>query len=214
MARVKVLGGTGFAGGNIVRVAVERGHEVTSYSRNLPAEPVEGANYVSGSVFEPAFLATVIADADVVIEALSPRGELEGKLEGVVAELSKLAQDAGVRLGVVGGAGSLLIAPGGPKLMDTAEFPAEFLPEARTGEALLEALQGSAADLAWFYVSPAAGFGAWVPGDATGNFRIGGDILLVDGQGNSNISGADLAMALVDEIESPGHSRKRFTVAY
>lgn len=214
MAKVKVLGGTGFAGSNVVRVAVNRGHEVTSYSRNLPAEAVPGATYVTGSVFEADFLAEVVADADVVVETLSPRGELEGKLEGVVAELSTLAQNAGVRLGVVGGAGSLLLAPGGPKLMDTDGFPAEFLPEAITGEALLEALRVSPAGLDWFYLSPAAAFGAWVPGEATGTFRIGGDVLLVDGDGNSNISGADLAAALVDEIESPAHSRRRFTVAY
>ncbi|MHA7270113.1 NAD(P)-dependent oxidoreductase [Arthrobacter sp. HLT1-20] len=213
MAKVKVLGGTGYAGRNIVKVAVERGHEVTSYSRNLPAEPVAGARYVTGSVFEPAFLAHVVADADVVIETLSPRGDLAGKLEGVVAELSELAQNAGVRLGVVGGAGSLLVAPGGPKLMD-GEFPVEFLPEATTGAALLEALRGSAEELDWFYVSPAASFGAWVPGEATGTFRIGGDVLLVDASGNSNISGADLAAALVDEIETPAHRRARFTVAY
>lgn len=213
MAKVKVLGGTGYAGSNIVRVAVERGHEVTSYSRNLPADAVEGANYVTGSVFDPDFLAQVVADADVVVETLSPRGDLEGKLEGVVAELSVLAQDAGVRLGVVGGAGSLLVAPGGPKLMD-GDFPAEFLAEATTGEALLEALRVSAGALDWFYVSPAAAFGAWAPGEATGTFRIGGDVLLVDADGNSNISGADLAAALVDEIESPAHRRQRFTVAY
>ncbi|POH58987.1 NAD(P)-dependent oxidoreductase [Arthrobacter glacialis] len=213
MAKVKVLGGTGYAGSNIVRVAVERGHEVTSYSRNLPADAVKGANYVTGSVFDPDFLAQVVADADVVVETLSPRGDLEGKLEGVVAELSVLAQDAGVRLGVVGGAGSLLVAPGGPKLMD-GDFPVEFLAEATTGEALLEALRVSAGELDWFYVSPAAAFGAWVPGEATGTFRIGGDVLLVDADGNSNISGADLAAALVDEIESPAHRRQRFTVAY
>ncbi|POH73543.1 NAD(P)-dependent oxidoreductase [Arthrobacter glacialis] len=213
MAKVKVLGGTGYAGSNIVRVAVERGHEVTSYSRNFPADAVKGANYVTGSVFDPDFLAQVVADADVVVETLSPRGDLEGKLEGVVAELSVLAQDAGVRLGVVGGAGSLLVAPGGPKLMD-GDFPVEFLAEATTGEALLEALRVSAGELDWFYVSPAAAFGAWVPGEATGTFRIGGDVLLVDADGNSNISGADLAAALVDEIESPAHRRQRFTVAY
>lgn len=214
MAKIKVLGGTGYAGSHVVREAVKRGHAVTSYSRSLPADPVSGAEYVTGSALERSFLAQVVADADVVVEALSPRGEMVGKVEGVVAELAALALEAGVRVGVVGGAASLLVAPGGPKLMEAGGFPEEILDEARTGEALLEALRASDERLDWFYVSPAASFGAWVPGEATGAFRIGGDILLVDADGNSNISGADLATAIVDEVETPAHSRKRFTVAY
>lgn len=214
MARIKVLGGTGYAGSHIVAEAVERGHEVTSYSRTTPAAPVEGATYVTGSVFDDAFLTQAVTETDVVIETLSPRGELEGKLEGVVDKLADLAQGAGIRLGVIGGAGSLLVAEGGPKLMDTEGFPSEFLPEVRTGEALLKALQARPEQLDWFYVSPAAGFGAFAPGQATGTYRVGGDVLLTDEQGNSFISGADLATAVVDEIEAPAHRRRRFTVAY
>lgn len=214
MARIKVLGGTGYAGSHIVAEAVKRGHEVTSYSRTTPAEPVEGATYMTGSVLDDAFLAQAVTDADVVIETLSPRGELEGKLEAVVDKLLDLARDAEARVGVIGGAGSLLVAEGGPKLMDTEGFPTEFLPEVRTGEALLEALRAAPENLDWFYVSPAAGFGAFAPGEATGTFRVGGDVLLTDEQGNSFISGADLATAVVDEIETPVHRRRRFTIAY
>ena len=214
MTRIAVLGGTGYAGSHIVAEAARRGHEVTSYSRTTPAEPVGGVTYVTGSVFDDAFLAQVVTDAEVVIETLSPRGELEGKLEDVVDKLIDLARAAGTRLGVIGGAGSLLVAEGGPKLMDTDGFPAEILPEVRTGEALLETLRGTEEDLDWFYVSPAGGFGAWAPGEATGRFRIGGDVLLTDEEGDSFISGADLAAAVVDEIETPTHSRRRFTVAY
>jgi putative NADH-flavin reductase len=79
---------------------------------------------------------------------------------------------------------------------------------------VLEDLLASPEDLDWFYVSPAAGFGAWDAGEATGTFRIGGDILLQDAAGASRISGADLAVAVVDEIETPAHRRQRFTVAY
>lgn len=214
MARVKVIGGTGYAGSNIVREAVTRGHDVTSYSRKLPENPVDGATYVTGSVLDHSFLVQAVSDADIVLEAVSPRGEMVGKVEGVLGQLIELTRESGVRLGVVGGAASLLVAPGGPKLMDAGSFPAEILPEAKTGEALLTALRASDQELDWFYVSPAGGFGAWVPGEATGKFRIGGDILLVDDAGESNISGADLATAVVDEIETPAHSRQRFTVAY
>ncbi|WP_425862044.1 NAD(P)-dependent oxidoreductase [Arthrobacter sp. TWP1-1] len=214
MAKINVIGGTGYAGSNIVREAVKRGHDVTSFSRNLPENPVEGAKYLTGSVLDSGFLAQTVTDADVVIEALSPRGELVGKLEGIVDQLLPLVQSAGARVGVIGGAGSLLVAPGGPLVMDTPGFPAEILPESKTAGQLLETLKGSAAELNWFYVSPAGGFGGFAPGEATGAYRTGGDVLLVDDQGNSNISGADFGMAIIDEIESPAHTNQRFTVAY
>jgi len=79
---------------------------------------------------------------------------------------------------------------------------------------VLDDLRASDESLDWFFVSPAGGFGAWVPGEATGVFRVGGDVLLVDANGDSNISGADLALAIVNEIETPAHRRARFTVAY
>ncbi|PYI37990.1 NAD-dependent epimerase [Arthrobacter psychrolactophilus] len=214
MAKINVIGGTGYAGSNIVREAVKRGHDVTSFSRNLPETPVDGARYVTGSVLDADFLATTAAGADVVIEALSPRGELVGKLEGVFDALLPHVKGSGARLGVIGGAGSLQVAPGGPLVMDTPGFPAEILPESKTAGALLETLKAGSDKLSWFYVSPAGGFGGFAPGEATGAYRTGGDVLLVDDEGNSNISGADFALAVVDEVESPAHNNQRFTVAY
>jgi len=79
---------------------------------------------------------------------------------------------------------------------------------------VLAALRETAADVDWFYLSPAASFGSAAPGEATGRYRIGGDVLLTDADGNSNISGADYATAFVDEIEKPAHRRQRFSVAY
>ena len=92
-------------------------------------------------------------------------------------------------------------------------------PEAHKGEALgqadvLAALRETTADVDWFYLSPAASFGSYSPGEATGHYRVGGDVLLADADGNSNISGADYAKAFVDEIEQPEHRRQRFSVAY
>lgn len=214
MAKIKVIGGTGYAGSNIVREAVKRGHEVTSLSRRLPESPVDGATYITGSVLDTNFLTQNIGEADVVIEALSPRGELVGKLEDVVADLLPLVAAAGARLGIIGGAGSLQVAPGGPLVMDTPGFPAEILPESRTAGRLLEMAKEASAELDWFYVSPAGGFGAFAPGEATGAYRTGGDVLLVDDAGNSNISGADFGLAVIDEVESPAHRNQRFTVAY
>ena len=78
----------------------------------------------------------------------------------------------------------------------------------------LAVLLQTAPDVDWFYLSPAASFGSYAPGEATDRYRVGGDVLLTDADGNSNISGADYAKAFVDEIEQPAHRRQRFTVAY
>jgi uncharacterized protein len=214
MARIHVLGGTGYGGSNIVREAVKRGHEVTSFSRSMPAEPVEGARYVTGSVFDDAFLAEAVTGADVVFGSLSPRGELEGKLQKVVDTLIRLATDAGVRLGLLGGASVMPVSPGGPRLFDVTDTRPEILPEVQAGIDVLDALQHAPQELDWFYVSPATGFGSWAPGEATGRYRTSEDVLLVDENGDSNISGADLAKAVVDEIEDPKHRRTRLHVAY
>ncbi len=216
MTRITVLGGTGYAGRNIVRVAAERGHTVTAYSRNEPASPVEGVEYRTGDVQDPEVIRAAVTGTDVVVSAVSPRGELEGtgKLRGIEQRVAEEAARAGVRFGVVGGAGSLFVSEGGPRVADTPEFPDAIKPEAAELAAVLEDLQSSAAELDWFYVSPAGGFGEWAPGEATGTYRTGGDVLLVDESGESQISGADFADAVVSEIEHPEHRRERFTVAY
>ncbi len=212
--RINVLGGTGYAGSHIVREAVKRGHAVTSYSRSVPENRVDGATYRTGNVLDDAFLAEAVVDADAVFEALSPRGELEGKLEGVRDRLIPLAAEAGVRLGILAGASSLQVAPDGPRLLDVKPPAPEILGEVMAGVTLLDTLREGPENLDWFAVSPAASFGAWAPGEATGAYRISGEVLLVDDEGQSKLSGADLAVAVLDELEAPRHRRQRFHVAY
>jgi putative NADH-flavin reductase len=214
MARITVVGGTGYAGGHIVAEAASRGHEVTSWSRNAPSAPVDAVTYRVGSVLEEANLAEAVAGADVVIEAVSPRGDMAEQVQGLVAALADLAERAGARLGVIGGAGSLLVAEGGPRVLDTPGFPDEFKAEANELTRALGDLRARGGGLDWFFLSPAGGFGAYAEGERTGTYRVGGDVLLTDAEGASFVSGADLAIAVVDEIEHPAHSRQRFTVAY
>lgn len=211
---MNVLGGTGYAGAKIVAEAQRRGHAVTSFSRSRPADPVIGVEYRTGSVLDPAFLAESTADADVVFDSLSPRGELAGRLEGVVDQLIHLLQGTGVRFGVLGGASSLHVTQGGPLLFDANPMPPEVVPEVRTGMAILDTLRGAGPGLDWFYISPAAEFGGWEPGELTGAYRTSDDVLLVDATGRSFLSAADLALAVLDEIEAPKHRRRRFHVAY
>ena len=113
------------------------------------------------------------------------------------------------RLLVVGGAGSLEVAPG-VQLVDTPGFPSEYKAEALAGRAFLNLLRGEMA-LNWTFLSPSAFFG---PGERTGKFRIGENQLLTDSNGKSWISQEDFAIAMLDELEVPHHPRERFTVGY
>jgi putative NADH-flavin reductase len=216
VARITVLGGTGYAGAAIAAEAARRGHQVTAVSRTAPAEPVEGVEYVTGSVRDAAVLDSVLAGRDVVISALSPRAGLEGQLEAVAAELATRLDGTGTRFGYVGGASSLLVEEGGPRLWDITRehVPDEVRPEIEAGLTVLDDLRATPETLDWFYVSPPEKFGAWEPAPATGRYRLGGEVLLRDEQGRSLISAADLAVAVVDEIEQPRHRRARFTVAH
>ena len=214
MASITVLGGTGYAGGHIVDEAAARGHRVTSWSRSLPERQVAGVTYRTGSVTDEVTLAEAVQGADVVILALSPRGPMAGEVEKVADALITRLTGTDTRLGVIGGAGSLQVAPGGPRLVDGDGFPDAFKAEALELTRVLTELRASDDSLDWFFLSPAANFGAYNPGERTGHYRVGGDVLLTDEQGTSAISGEDLAVAVVDEIEHPAHRRERFTVAY
>ncbi|MFT4231069.1 MAG: NAD(P)H-binding protein [Microbacterium sp.] len=213
MARIVVIGGTGYAGSNIVAEAASRGHDVVSVSRKAPESPADGVDYVQGSVLDLDALAEVLEGADVVISAISPRGDMAD--QGVVA-LQGLADrlvGSGTRLGVVGGAMGSLSAPGGPRLWDLG-VPEQYRHEAQVGIAGLELLQASDERLDWFLVHPPKVFGAYSPGERTGSYRDGGEVVVEDADGESYISGADFAVAVVDEIETPKHRRERFTVGY
>ncbi|WP_067201780.1 NAD(P)-dependent oxidoreductase [Microbacterium sp. XT11] len=213
MARIVVLGGTGYAGRHIVAEAVSRGHQVVAVSRSAPADPVDGAEYVQGSVLDIPALGGVFEGADAVVSALSPRGDMENAVLGVLADVAERLTGTSTRLGVVGGAGGSLVAPGGPRLFDL-DFPEEYKHEAQVGIDSLALLEKTDAALDWFFVHPAEVFGPWAEGERTGHYRDGGDVLVRDADGKSYISGADFAVAVVDEIEQGRHHRERFTVGY
>lgn len=212
MALIAVLGGTGYAGRHIVSEAVDRGHSVLSVARSVPSERVAGATYVEGTLLDVPGLVAQLEGVDVVVSAIAPRGDMEGFVRPNLAALNTVLPDS-VRIGVIGGAGGSLVAPGGPRVVD-AGFPEEFKAEALEAIGVLEDLQGDVSGRDWFFVHPAGGFGAWAPGERTGVYRDGGDVIVTDAEGESFISGPDLAVAVLDEIENPKHSRERFTVGY
>lgn len=216
MAQITVLGGTGYAGAAVVAEAARRGHEVTSLSRTQPTTRIEGVNYVSGSALDADVLDTVLPGRDVVFSALAPRGDMAGKLEGIVDVLISRLAGTSTRLGYTGGASSLQTEVGGPTLWEVSkdQLPADVKPEIETGIAVYAALQASPESLDWFFVSPPADFGSWLDTPEKGTYVLGGDVMLKDADGNSTISAADLAIAVVDEIETPNHRRARFTAIH
>lgn len=212
MTSIAIIGGTGYAGSHIAREALARGLHVTTVARTAPVETIPGVTHVAGSLADQALVEQLAADHDVLAVAVHATGD--PALLDVTPALAKAAANGGARLGFVGGAGSTLVAEGGPRLVDTDAFPAEYKPEALAHGEVLEFLRADDSDLEWFYVSPAAGFGAWAAGEATGSYRTSGDVLLADADGNSAIGGADFAKAFVDEIVTPQHRNARFHVAY
>lgn len=211
--QVAVIGGTGFAGAHIVEAAAVAGLDVTSFSRGESAMQIANVAYETGSIADPVTRARALDGADVVIVAISPRGDMAGQVRPVIAAMAADAEAAGVRLGVIGGAGSLHVSEGGPLLVDSG-FPEEIKPEAIEMGQVLDDLRAAPDSLDWFFVSPAATFGAHAPGVYRGEYRVGGDVLLTDENGDSEISGADFGVAVIDEVVDPKHRRSRFTVAY
>jgi putative NADH-flavin reductase len=212
MATIVVFGGTGYTGSNIVREAASRGHQVISVSRSEPKERVEGVRYEVGAA--EAVAARVIPGADAVVASLAPRGDMAGRLVEVYRELARLSAAAGARYLQVGGFSSLRPAPEAPRFVED-EIPEEYRAEALEGEATRVMLVDEAPEeLDWVFVSPAGAYGAWAAGERTGTYRVGGEVALFDAEGGSNISGADFASAIVDEIETPAHHREHLGVAY
>ena len=213
MARIVIIGGTGYVGGHIAAEAASRGHEVVSVSRTEPEGPVDGVAYEHGSVLDLDGLAGALSRADVVVSAISPRGDMADRGVEALAGLTERLAGTGTRLGVVGGAMGSLSAPGGPRLWDLG-VPEQYRHEAKVGIDGLDLLQATQPELDWFFVHPPKVFGAWEPGERTGRYRTGGDVVVEAADGSSYISGADFAVAFVDEIENPAHRRDRFTVGY
>lgn len=213
MTTIAVVGGTGYAGGHVVREAVARGHDVTVFSRHAPAERVAGVTYETGAIADRETLRQATAH-QVVVVALPARATDAGPLVDALPALADSVVAAAGRLGVVGGAGSSLVGPDGPRLVDTPEFHDDWKPEALAHADVLAWLRDSDDRLDWFYVSPAALFGAYAPGEDLGAYRTGGDVLVTKDDGSSEISGVDFARAFVDEIEQHAHPRQRFTVGH
>jgi hypothetical protein len=216
MSRISVIGGTGYAGSAIVAEAAARGHEVTAVSRSLPDAPIQDVTYVQGDATDEAALSAPIGGADVVVAALAPRGPLvAGIFRDVYRAIARLADAAGVPLFVVGGYSSLRPAPGADRFVtDLSHVPAELHGEILAGAALIiEDLPATPATLDWVFVSPPLRFGAHVPGERLGRYRLGDDVAVQPEDGGA-ISAPDYALGFVDLIEKGDHHRAQVNLGY
>ena len=219
MTTIAIFGGTGYAGSAIRDEALKRGHRVISVTRKLPDGSAAGPDleFRQGTVHDAALVDQVAAEADVIVVSIrfAPGGSGDGvKLIDAFPALTRAAAAHGTRLGVVGGAASLLVAEGGPRLIDTPEFPDQFKGEAGSAAEVLEALRADTTGADWFFVSPAAGVRFLQPGPADRQVP-GGRRHPADRRVRQV---GDLRRRLRPGVRRrdrhPRHHRTRFTVAY
>jgi uncharacterized protein len=220
--KIALIGATGFVGSAVLAEVLQRGHRVSALARD-PAKLSEQQRkqerlaVVKADVLDAAQVAAAVEGHDAVIDAYNPGWNAPNLyatfLNGTRAIVQGVKRARVKRLLVVGGAGSLYVKPG-VQLVDTDDFkkhvPPNIVPGAQAARDALNELRNETA-LDWTFVSPAA---VLKPGVRTGRFRIGADELLTSGGRPAEISVQDLAVAIVDEIENPKHSRRRFTAAY
>jgi putative NADH-flavin reductase len=215
--KLVLFGATGNIGQRITAEALRRGHQVVGVVRD-PARaqsPDPRVDLVQGDATDPASVARVGEGADAIVSAISPRPNARGlpapSLTAAAKALLAGARKAKVkRLLVVGGAGSLELAPG-MRLMDAPGFPDAYKAEAKEGADSLDVYRAEGKGVDWTFLSPAAEIH---PGARTGKYRTTGDRFLADDTGKSAISFEDYAVALLDELEHPRHAGQRFGVAY
>ncbi|KAF1014147.1 MAG: hypothetical protein GAK31_03171 [Stenotrophomonas maltophilia] len=211
--KIALAGAIGNIGRQIARHALARGHQVTAIVRSekdLPAE-LAGAQLAIAALDDTDALAAVIAGHDVLASAYGPRpGDDIARVAEVAEHLVAAARCAGVpRVVVVGGAGSLEVAPG-VQLVDTPDFPAAYKPYALAHREALKRLQ-AVADLDWTFFSPVAEIG---PGEERGQYRVQAKAFLADASGHSRISHADYGAAFVAELEARQYPKQIITAAY
>jgi len=207
--KIALFGATGTIGSRIAAEAARRGHSVTALSRKL-VDSSNGITSQQADLFDAASIASAVQGQDVIASAYGPgAGDVSSVVRADQA-LVEAARAVGIkRLIVVGGAGSLEVAPG-VQLVDTPNFPDAYKPVALAHRDAFNYLQ-TVTDLDWTFYAPAA---LIAPGERTGQFRTSTGSLIVDGEGNSKISAEDYAIAFVDAIEQGSFIRQIATVAY
>ena len=217
--KIALIGATGFVGSKILPEALSRKHQVTAIARNTaPLKPQPNLTVKACDVHDVDALCKLLAGHDVVISAFNPARQTPGPevyhkhVAGHRAIIDAVKKSGVKRYIAVGGAASLKVKSG-QELLDSAEFPKEY-------EQFKGGIRGTREQyymlknepsLDWVFLAPSVRL---LPGTRTGKYRAGKDEVLYDAKGESHISLEDYAVAVLDEIEKPKHTRERFTVGY
>ena len=205
--KMAVVCANGKAGKWIVKEAVERGLDVTAIVRG------ENRSAAKNALVKDLFDLTNadLKGFDVVVDAFGAWTPETLPLHSAsLKHLCDILSGTDTRLLVVGGAGSLYVDPEHTaQVMDGPDFPEVFKPLATNMGKALDELRGRN-DVQWTYISPAGDFQA--EGERTGKYMQAGEELTLNGRGESIISYADYALAMVDEAMSGNHIRQRISV--
>ncbi|MCF2491354.1 NAD(P)-dependent oxidoreductase [Dyadobacter sp. CY347] len=216
--KVALIGATGFVGAPLLQEFISRGHEVVAIARNIEKIPSDNDLIIArqADVLNTEEVAKAVAGVDAVVSAYNPGWTnpdiYDEYLRGAASIQSGVKQAGVKRFLVIGGAGSLEVAPG-LQLIDTPEFPEEY----KAGAGAARKYQGeikAESELDWTYLSPAIEMHPGTSGKRTAAYRTSLDTPVFNENGRSIISVEDLSVAVVDEIENPKHINERFTVAY
>jgi uncharacterized protein len=216
--KLALIGASGFVGTALLNETLQRGHQVTAIVRHPEKITVQHPNLTvkKGNVLNEAEVTALVAGHDAVISAYNPGWQnpniYEESLQGAQAIQAGVKRSGVKRLLVVGGAGSLEVAPG-VQLVDTPQFPAEWKPGALAARDYLDIIKKETA-LDWTFLSPAIVMHPGVEHIRTGKYRTGTDQPVFNDKGESTISVEDLAVALIDEVEHKRFIKQRFTVGW
>lgn len=206
--KIGIIGASGKAGTKILKEALERNHEVTAIVRDASKLEEKQVPTIEKTIFD--LTPKDINAFDVVVNAFgAPIGEEQAHVDAGHA-LIEAAKGTNTKILVVGGAGSLYVDEEKTlRVVDTPDFPELFVPTATGQGRNLKELQETT-DVTWTFISPSAHFDD--EGKRTGSYQSGKDRLLMNSKGDSYISYADYAIAVLDELENPKHINERFTV--
>jgi hypothetical protein len=206
--KIAVVAANGRVSQKVVKEAQDRGFDVTAFGRG--DENKSGAGkYIKKDIMD--LTKEDLAGFDVVVDGFGTWKDEEQPMHITTSQhLADVLSGTDTRLLIVGGAGSLYVnAEHTAQVMDGADFPAMFLPLASAqGKALDELRKRN--DVKWTFVSPAGDFQA--DGERSGKYILAGEELTLNSKGESIISYADYAIAMVDEIEKGNHIQQRISV--
>lgn len=216
MKKIVLIGASGFVGSAILNEALNRDFHVTAVVRNPDKIKIENEHLVvkKADVSSLDEVYEVCKGTDAVISAFNPGWDNPNIYDETIKVYLTIidgVKKSGVnRFLMVGGAGSLFIAPG-LRLVDSGEVPEKLLPGVKALSDFYLNFLKKEKEIDWVFFSPAADM---APGVRTGRYRLGKDDMVVDVVGNSHISVQDYAAAMIDELEKPAHHQERFTIGY